>query len=399
MTAALIIGAGIAGTVTALALRKAGIDATVYEAHPTGADDVGAFLTMRPNGMDALRVLDADGPVAAAAFPAKQVEQFSGTGKRLGAFEMPRSTTTGNGSWTLTRAGLYRVLQDEAVARGIRIRHGKRLAGCTMGDTSGRVIAEFADGSQATGDLLIGADGLHSVTRTIIDPAAPRPRYTGITIVYGYAPGAPHPAPPHTYRMMRGTSAFFGYTTDPEGQSWWFARLSKAGDDTRGGHTTDNENDTDRDKIPQEWKRRVLAALAEENPLAAEIVRATSDRIMGGDGYDIPTVPQWGSDRLTLVGDAAHAASPAAAQGASMAAEDAIVVAKCLHQLSSPAQALAAYEALRRERVERLVAASAAISGPQGSGVAASDSKGPDWRDYPHIDWGTPVVVPASERQ
>jgi len=81
---ALIIGGGIAGPAAAMALQKAGLDPVVYEAHPTGADGVGVFLTLASNGIDALRVLDADKAAVAAGFPTPRITLRSGTGKRLG---------------------------------------------------------------------------------------------------------------------------------------------------------------------------------------------------------------------------------------------------------------------------------------------------------------------------
>ena len=84
---------------------------------------------------------------------------------------------------------------------------------------------------------------------------------------------------------------------------------------------------------------------------------------MGGDSYDIPTTPKWHSDRMVLVGDAAHAASPAAAQGASMALEDAVALAAALGEHPDPAAAFAAYATRRRAQTEETVAASARLSG------------------------------------
>lgn len=82
---ALIIGGGIAGPATAMALHKAGVDSVVYEAHPASADGIGTFLTVAVNGVDALRTLDAARPAIAAGFPTTAIIMWSGTGKRLGA--------------------------------------------------------------------------------------------------------------------------------------------------------------------------------------------------------------------------------------------------------------------------------------------------------------------------
>ena len=84
MTHALIVGGGIAGAVTAMSLRKAGIDSTVYESYPTGADDVGAFLVLFHNGLEALRTIDAHRPVLDVSFPAERIEMLSHTGDSLG---------------------------------------------------------------------------------------------------------------------------------------------------------------------------------------------------------------------------------------------------------------------------------------------------------------------------
>src|SRR3954469_14561686 len=101
---ALIIGGGVAGAVTAVALRKAGILSVVHEAYPTGADDIGAFLTIMGNGMDALRAVDLHQAVVDVAFPATAVELRNSDFEVLG-----RSPTTG---YTVKRAELYRVLHN-----------------------------------------------------------------------------------------------------------------------------------------------------------------------------------------------------------------------------------------------------------------------------------------------
>ncbi len=93
---------------------------------------------------------------------------------------------------------------------------------------------------------------------------------------------------------------------------------------------------------------------------AAAIIEATGD-VVGGDSYDIPTTPHWHNARMVLTGDAAHAATPAAAQGASMAVEDAVALAAALREHGDPATAFAAYESRRREQTEETVAASARL--------------------------------------
>ncbi|HWG97773.1 MAG TPA: NAD(P)/FAD-dependent oxidoreductase [Pilimelia sp.] len=349
MTRVLISGGGIAGTATAIALSGVGIEAVVHEAYPAGGDDAGAFLTIMRNGMAALRAIGADRAVVAASYPAASVELFSADGERLEHRAIAEAG--GVGPRTLTRAALYRALHAEARARGVRIEHGRRLVGAEA-RPGGGVVARFADGSLAEGDLLVGADGLHSVTRRLIDPAAPRPRYTGQHVVYGYADAVPAPTAPDAYHMVFGSRGFFGYTTPPDGRTWWFARVP--GEELAPRRRTAT--------TAEYWRRYVLAAFRDDRAPAAAVVEATGDDVVGGNSYDIPTTPIWHNGAMVVVGDAAHAASPAAAQGASMALEDAVTLARCLREeLPNVPRGLAAFESLRRGPAEGTVAASARL--------------------------------------
>ncbi|GGM41227.1 FAD-dependent oxidoreductase [Longimycelium tulufanense] len=395
MTHALIIGGGIAGPATAMALAKAGMDATIYEAYPTGADDIGAFLSIMANGLDALRAIEAEQPVVDNSFAGDSVISCNASGARLDERSLVKETAVGpRGPRTLTRAGLYRVLHTEAGRRGITIEHGKRLTDAVVG-SNGRVVASFADGSQAEGDLLIGADGIHSATRAIIDPEAPRPRYTGVNVAYGYTDERWVASATNSYHMIYGNRAFFGYTTAPDGQTWWFARI-------QGEELSKNDIAV---TPSAQWRQWTLGFFTEDGTPAADIVRATGENIFVNSTYDIPSTPTWYTPSMVLVGDAAHAASPAAGQGASMALEDSVVLAKCLRDIPDRAQAFATYEKLRRGRVERLVAASAeqaATATRDGVKRILSDvgqrtkqgkpSEKRSWLYDHQIDWDTPVT-------
>jgi 2-polyprenyl-6-methoxyphenol hydroxylase-like FAD-dependent oxidoreductase len=105
----------------------------------------------------------------------------------------------------------------------------------------------------------------------------------------------------------------------------------------------------------EEWRERMLDLFQEDLPLISEMIRATESAIIGYPIYDIATQPIWHQGPVVLVGDALHAVSPNAGQGASLALEDAIVLAKCLRDLPDLEQAFATYEQLRRARVERMV--------------------------------------------
>ena len=391
---ALIIGGGIAGPVTAMALQRAGIDAVIYEAYDTDAGlDAGAFLTVAVNGLDALRTLDAHEPVLAAGFPTRKIEFFSGTGKRLGEVPIGGTLPDGTVTHTIKRADLYRVLHEQAIHRGIRIEHGKRLVDVET-TPEGGVVARFEDGTQAAGDLLIGADGIHSRTRRIIDPAAPEPRYTGLGNIGGFTRDASVDTKPGIYVMVWGKRAFFGYTVSPSGEIWWFANPPSARELTRAEVAATTE----------QWKRRLIDLFADDATPAVEIIQATTGELPGTNQYDMPSVPTWHRGPMVIVGDAAHATSPASGQGASMAIEDAVVLAKCLRDLPDIRQAFAAYEQLRRERAERVVAQGARSSSGKAAGpvarvlrdlmlpvvlkrVASSGERSLAWMYGYHIEW------------
>ena len=163
VTRILIIGGGIAGITTALAMDKAGIGVTVYEAHPDSAADIGAFLTLASNGMLALGQLDAAEAVTAAGFPLTSMRVVGADGAELGMNPIGELTDPLACYRCLRRSDLVAALHAEAVRRGIEIQHGKRLH--ALSDDGAGVVASFDDGSTATGDLLVGADGLNSTVR------------------------------------------------------------------------------------------------------------------------------------------------------------------------------------------------------------------------------------------
>jgi FAD-dependent urate hydroxylase len=395
MVKALIAGGGIAGPVTAMALQRAGIEAVVYEAHVPGAGEAGSYLTVATNGLDALRAVDADQPVLAAGFPTPTNVLLSGSGRRLGVVSNGGRLADGTVSHTIKRARLYRALHDEAAARGIRTEYGRRLVGAEV-DAGGGVAAAFEDGTRATGDLLVGADGVHSVTRRLLDPAAPAGRYVGLVNFGGYTPGSAGTTEPGAWHMIFGRRAFFGYVVDPEGGTVWFANVPRPAVTAAERAATSAE----------QWRRQLVELFAADHGPASDLIAAGTLELAGDSTHDLPSVPTWHKGPMVIVGDAAHAPSPTSGQGASMAAEDGVVLAQCLRDLPGIPQALAAYERLRRSRVERIVAqgartGSAKTPGPVGRVLRdlalplvfrfLVTDRSTAWIYRHHIDWAAPV--------
>lgn len=356
---ALIIGGGIAGTATAMALERTGVEPTIFEAYAESAGlEAGAYLTIAVNGMDALRAIGAHQRVLEAGFPTRTIRFQSGTGKRLGDIPIGGTLPDGTVTHTIKRADLYAVLTDEVKRRGIALEHDKELVSARLID--GKVVARFAGGGEAAGDVLVGADSIHSRTRQLIDPSAPTPHYTGLGNVGGFARVDSVRLEPETFLMVWGKGAFFGATPSPDGEIWWFANppsdreLSRAELASMSGET---------------WKQRLMELFAVDKSPAVEIIKATEGRLVGTNQYDMPHVPTWRRAGMVIIGDAAHAAAPASGQGASMAIEDAVVLAKSFRESPNVPAALAIYEAVRRPRVERVVQYGARFSRAKAPGT------------------------------
>jgi 2-polyprenyl-6-methoxyphenol hydroxylase-like FAD-dependent oxidoreductase len=396
---ALVIGGGVAGPVAAMALQRVGLDATVYEAYEHPTADVGSYLGVATNGIDALQAIDAHQPVLAAGFPTAVNVLVSATGRRLGTVSNGGRLADGTVAHTLKRATLARVLREEAEHRGIRIGHGKRLVTADH-TTGGTVVAQFDDGTTARGDVLIGADGVHSITRRAIDPDAPTGRYIGLTNFGGYTEGVSVITEPGEWHMIFGKRAFFGYVVDPSGGIAWFANVPRPPISAaeRAATTT------------QQWTDQLVDLFADDHGPAFEIIASGRLEFAADNTHDLPSVPTWHNDSMVIIGDAAHAPSPTSGQGASMAIEDAVVLAKCLRDISDTPTALATYERLRRDRVERIVAQGARTgrnktSGPVGRALADVllpvvfklfvTEKKLAWMYNHHINWDAPHDTPS----
>lgn len=395
----LIIGGGIAGTAAALALDKAGIEVTVHEAHPDSGEDTGAFLTLASNGMLALAQFDAAEAVADTGFELTAMRITGDTGTVVSTVPLGESEHPLRRFRCLRRAELGAALRSEAARRGIAVRYGQRFVSATE-DGEG-VTAAFADGSTSRGDLLLGADGIHSAVRTLADPDATAPRYAGQQVFYGYTSKAAPPNQPGRIEMLRGSSSAMGYAVSPGGETYWFARVS--GEELTRAEIAET--------TPAQWRERLLPMLRPDATAAADIVAATGERLMVTNARDLSTVTRWRTERMLLVGDAAHAASPATGQGASMALEDAVVLAKSLRDAPTTQSAMEMYEQLRRPRVERNIVNSARLTPRRSPGRLQrtlrnyrarrrpeSSASGADEELNGQLDWDTPLPAVSAEQ-
>ncbi|MEU1683359.1 FAD-dependent monooxygenase [Micromonospora zamorensis] len=352
---AIVIGGGIAGPVTALALRRAGITATVHEAYPataSGVGGIGGTLALAPNGVAALRTVGADQAVTAAATPITR--SVMAVGRRR--IDLP--TLSGVPPLRVVhRAELHRALHDQAVAEGVGFAYGKRLVDAEQSE--GGVTAHFEDGSTVNADVLIGADGIRSTVRGLIDPAAPGPRFTGLL---GFEAVARHEvdAEPGTMTFAFGRRGYYLYWPEPGGGTRWGANLPYQRPMSLVEART----------VPStQWLATLRDTYGDDDPGRELMATSTADELQVVGALQImPPVPHWHRGRMVLVGDAAHAPSNSSGQGASLAIESAVQLARCLRDLPDVASAFAAFDRLRRSRVEKVAARAARINHTKAPG-------------------------------
>jgi 2-polyprenyl-6-methoxyphenol hydroxylase-like FAD-dependent oxidoreductase len=352
---AIVIGAGIAGPVAATALRRAGISATIYEAYPGVSDGIGGDLALAANGMRALEIIGVDDGVRAIALPITgQIMSVNGRGLGLPGLDGVEPMQM------IGRGDLQRVLRDRAVEAGVQFRYDKRLV--AVENTATGVTASFSDGTTATADVLIGADGVRSTVRALIDPAAPSAGYTGLLGFQGSAELSLD-LDPGVMTFAFGRRAYYLYWRTGDGRVTWGANLP----------SKQYLSTTDARKVPAtDWLTMLRETYTGDTPGEQLANLTTEDTLQVlGAIHIMPPIPHWHRDRMVLVGDAVHAPSNSTGQGASLAIESAIQLARCLRDLPDPVSAFAAYEGLRRERVEKITRRGARTNSAKAPGPVA----------------------------
>ena len=327
----IIIGGGIGGVTAAVALQQAGFDVTVFE-RAEKLREVGSGLPLWTNALRALRKIGLSEAFErlGASVTAGSVSTWRGDIladlrteellKRLGTINM-----------VVHRAELLELLL-ETLGKD-RVHLGATCVGFTQ-DATG-VCARFADGREARGDVLIGADGLHSVIRAQLFGAT-KPKYAGYTCWRGVA---------HITRTGLETWAWgkgnqFGITPMSKGRAYWFAQRYAI--------------EGAKDKVVGR-KREVLEMFQDWHDPIPAVIQATAETdILRNDIYESVPLRHWSSGRVTLLGDAAHTMTPNLGQGACQAIEDAVELAACLKAETGIVATLKLYEERRITRTKRI---------------------------------------------
>ena len=339
----LIVGGGIGGLTTGYALRRAGIDATVFERAPDLKHiQVGSGIALWPNSARAMRELGLLDRALPVCSPPLEVSEFrTWQGKLLATWSLgDLSRRVGAPVLGVSRGDLHPVLAA-ALDDGV-LQLGATCVDFEQ-DATG-VTVRLADGREERGDILVAADGRQSQIRKKLGKAPPDfPPYAGFTVWHGIVEFEHPEAPPELFCLLFGCGLrFIYYHIDPRRLYWTVQGYVPPGGKDPQGLT----------------KQIVLDQLKGWMPPAEAMVEATPDRDMSRlDIHGSVPLEQWGEGRVTLLGDSAHPMSPTMGQGAGMAIEDALVLTRCLTSHRDPVEGLRAYEERRMARTSTLMQA------------------------------------------
>ena len=345
---AIIIGCGIAGPALALALNKAGIDSEIFESQEKLDDDAGLFHYLSPNGMNVFNVLGIYKKIYDLGHVCNKTILYDEKGNPFAGFSEENSKEEfGANSIMIKRGVLTKALREEVITKGIKLHFGKKLKDIqdNIGEQS-TVTAYFEDDTSAQGDFLVGCDGIHSRTRNIIMPDAVGSSYTKLVVAGGYANVNIKNKQHSVIHANYCKHAYLAYFILPDGEVWWWNAELYPQEQTR----------SEIDKISQEaWQQSMIKLYDEDPQIIQDIVKSPENKFMKYPISDMPPLDAWYKGNVCLIGDAVHATSPTNGQGAAMASEDAVALAKCLRDMKTSKQAFEKFQELRKERVEKIV--------------------------------------------
>ena len=337
-----IVGGGIGGLSAAIALQRLGHRVTVYE-QAAQFMRVGADVNLTPNAVRALDGLGVgDGLRRTGARPSYRISRDWDTGLETSRLPMGDTAETVYGAPQLTihRADLLSVLAQALAADSMRF--SKRLSSLTQ-DTEG-VDLRFEDGSTARHSVVIGADGIHSRVRAALF-GPEQPRFTGVVSYRAVVPT-------DRVRQVPEIEAFTKWW-GPNPQSQIVTFPLSLGQETFVFATTGQSDWTEESWTCPGDVEELRQVYRDYHPDARALLQAC-DSVMKSALYERDPLPQWSVGRVSLMGDACHPMLPFMAQGAGMAIEDAVVLARALEQDADVASALRRYESARQDRTAKI---------------------------------------------
>lgn len=338
MTTVAVCGGGIGGLAAAIALRKFGLDVTVYEQTRQFAR-VGADINLTPNAVRALDGLGV-GPAIrdSAARPQFRISRTWDTGAEMSRLPMGDSAEQQYGAPQLTmhRGDLMTALENRLPSGAVEM--GRRVAGIV----DGRI--EFTDGSTASADVIVGADGIHSAVRTAL-LGRDQPTFTGVVAFRAVIPTERVGNVPNLdcFTKWWGPNPSTQIVTFPlnQGKDIFIFATCAQDEWTEESWTTPGS------------VAELRELYRDFHPEARALLDACDD-VLKSALYVRDPLASWTDGRSVLLGDAAHPMMPFMAQGAGMAIEDAVVLSRCLSLFDDPAVALRTYQETRLQRTSRI---------------------------------------------
>lgn len=335
-----VIGAGIGGLATASALIRHGHEVQVYEQAPE-LKEVGAGIQMTPNAVKVLRALGLEEGLAQVGFRPQAIVGLDWRSGRA-TFRTPLlgycHDVYGADYYHVHRADLHDLLRSTVPAERLHLSH-RCIA---VEDQGTHAIARFENGAVAEADLIVGADGIHSVVRAQLFANA-EPAYTGNMCWRAIVPFDQ----PDFELVLPASSMWFG----PKGHVvTYYVRGAKAVNIVAVHET--------KEWTAESWttpstREELCAAYAGWHPRLLKLLQMAGPVFKWGL-FDRDPMSSWSKGRITLLGDAAHPMLPFLSQGAAMAIEDGYVLARALTATQDIGLALSAYEADRLPRTTRV---------------------------------------------
>ncbi|MXP26573.1 NAD(P)-binding protein [Altererythrobacter indicus] len=352
----LIVGGGIGGLTSAIALRRDDHQVTVIEKDPEWSV-YGVGIIQQGNVLRAMAQLDLLDDYISSAKGFDFVAVHAPDGTQVAKVPSPRLVPGYPANVGISRPALHKLLGERTIESGAEIRLGVTFT--ELEDLGDCVRVVFSDGREETYDLVIGADGVYSQTREWLFPDAPGPEYTGQAVWRYNLPCPPDLDALHAYNGPTGIGLvpmaddlMYMFVTTPEPDKPWYETKGLA--------------KTMRDKLAH----------------CAPQIRELAENITDDEGVVYRPLEgmmlegPWHRGRVTLLGDAIHATTPHLGQGAGMAIEDSIVLAKELAKADTIEDALSAYRERRFERCKYIVDSSLAICfGQLGKGPAVDNAR------------------------
>jgi len=329
-----IIGAGITGLTTALALKKLSFSCKVYEQAPR-LNEVGAGIWMQPNAMKVLDWLGIGDEIRNAGM---QLENAVITYQKLIPLRKPNNQfvrdTKGNKITSIHRAKLQEILYKSLPTETVFL--GQEYQGHSIENE--KVNIKFQN-KTVQADILLGADGIHSKVRNQLFPNS-QIRYSGQTCWRGISDITLPERLNACGHEAWGNKVRFGFANVGKNKVYWFAVVKAP----QG------------QKNPSNLKQHLLDTFSDFDNTVSEIIKSTPDeKILHNDIIDLNRIDRWSQERACLLGDAAHATTPNMGQGAGQGVEDAYYFSNILNQVSDYEKAFDEFEKERRKKVDYIV--------------------------------------------